>query len=61
MSQYLVQCYVIIPYVVVCHQDYFFSYNLLTSGLSQPNDRGCRRCGKIGHFVNECPLLAGKG
>lgn len=22
-----------------------------------PNDRGCRRCGKIGHFVNECPLL----
>lgn len=27
---------------------------LLTSG-SPPNDRGCRRCGKIGHIFKNCP------
>jgi len=47
--------------VCVCCQDYYFSYDVLTDGLCQPKDRGCRRCGRIGHFVNKCPLLTPKG
>ena len=27
----------------------------LSDGKAPPNDRGCRVCGKIGHFVKDCP------
>jgi len=33
-----------------------FSASLLTDGDEVPNDRCCRICGKIGHFVKDCPL-----
>ena len=33
-----------------------FSKALLTDGDEVPNDRCCRVCGKIGHFVKDCPL-----
>ena len=33
-----------------------FSSHLLTDGDEVPNDRCCRICGKIGHFVKDCPL-----
>lgn len=32
-----------------------FSAQLLTDGDEVPNDRCCRVCGKIGHFVKDCP------
>ena len=32
-----------------------FSAQLLTDGDEVPNDRCCRICGKIGHFVKDCP------
>ncbi|XP_072031740.1 terminal uridylyltransferase 4-like isoform X2 [Amphiura filiformis] len=35
--------------------DYFFDLEFLSDGKAPPNDRGCRVCGKIGHFVKECP------
>ena len=36
------------------HQDYLFDPDLLVEG-QPPNDRGCRRCSKIGHIAKECP------
>merc|ERR1712131_52315 len=33
----------------------YFSASLLTDGEEVPNDRCCRVCGKIGHFVKDCP------
>lgn len=35
-------------------QDYVWDAKYLTEG-PPPNDRGCRSCGKIGHFVRDCP------
>ncbi|XP_061883934.1 terminal uridylyltransferase 4 [Entelurus aequoreus] len=35
--------------------DYFFDPNVLTDGELAPNDRCCRICGKIGHYMKDCP------
>nr|XP_057929506.1 terminal uridylyltransferase 4 [Doryrhamphus excisus] len=35
--------------------DYFFNPNVLTDGELAPNDRCCRICGKIGHYMKDCP------
>lgn len=37
-------------------QEYFFDPEVLTEGEVAPNDRCCRICGKIGHFMKDCPL-----
>ncbi|XP_043942789.1 terminal uridylyltransferase 4 [Protopterus annectens] len=34
---------------------YFFDSKVLTDGELAPNDRCCRICGKIGHYMKECP------
>ncbi|KAG7481113.1 hypothetical protein MATL_G00063350 [Megalops atlanticus] len=36
--------------------EYFFDPEVLTEGELAPNDRCCRVCGKIGHFMKDCPL-----
>lgn len=36
-------------------QDYFFDSKVLTDGELAPNDRCCRICGKIGHYMKDCP------
>ncbi|XP_014396725.1 PREDICTED: terminal uridylyltransferase 7 isoform X2 [Myotis brandtii] len=36
--------------------EYFFDPDVLTEGQLAPNDRCCRICGKIGHFMKDCPL-----
>uniref|UniRef100_A0A672GM36 CCHC-type domain-containing protein n=1 Tax=Salarias fasciatus TaxID=181472 RepID=A0A672GM36_SALFA len=35
--------------------DYFFDSRTLTDGELAPNDRCCRVCGKIGHYMKDCP------
>ncbi|XP_072366981.1 terminal uridylyltransferase 4 isoform X5 [Scyliorhinus torazame] len=35
--------------------DYFFDSKILTDGELAPNDRCCRICGKIGHYMKDCP------
>ncbi|XP_077450740.1 terminal uridylyltransferase 4 isoform X2 [Stigmatopora argus] len=35
--------------------DYFFDVKVLTDGELAPNDRCCRICGKIGHYMKDCP------
>ncbi|XP_053323295.1 terminal uridylyltransferase 7 [Spea bombifrons] len=37
------------------NMEYFFDPEVLTEGELAPNDRCCRICGKIGHFMKECP------
>uniref|UniRef100_A0A1A7WHH6 Zinc finger, CCHC domain containing 6 n=1 Tax=Iconisemion striatum TaxID=60296 RepID=A0A1A7WHH6_9TELE len=36
--------------------EYFFDAAVLTGGELAPNDRCCRICGKIGHYMKECPM-----
>ncbi|XP_059400915.1 terminal uridylyltransferase 7-like isoform X2 [Carassius carassius] len=36
--------------------EYFFDPEVLTEGKLAPNDRCCRVCGKIGHFMKDCPM-----
>ncbi|XP_062399604.1 terminal uridylyltransferase 7 [Sardina pilchardus] len=36
--------------------EFFFDPEVLTEGEVAPNDRCCRICGKIGHFVKDCPM-----
>ncbi|KAM9823006.1 terminal uridylyltransferase 7-like isoform 3-T3 [Syngnathus typhle] len=36
--------------------EYFFDPQVLTEGEVAPNDRCCRICGKIGHFMKDCPM-----
>uniref|UniRef100_A0A803Y339 CCHC-type domain-containing protein n=1 Tax=Meleagris gallopavo TaxID=9103 RepID=A0A803Y339_MELGA len=38
-----------------CLQEYFFDSKVLTDGELAPNDRCCRVCGKIGHYMKDCP------
>uniref|UniRef100_A0A3B5ASF6 CCHC-type domain-containing protein n=1 Tax=Stegastes partitus TaxID=144197 RepID=A0A3B5ASF6_9TELE len=38
------------------HMEYFFDPEVLTEGQVAPNDRCCRICGKIGHFMKDCPM-----
>ncbi|XP_072275752.1 terminal uridylyltransferase 4 isoform X2 [Pyxicephalus adspersus] len=35
--------------------EYFFDSKNLTNGELAPNDRCCRVCGKIGHYMKDCP------
>ncbi|XP_053286292.1 terminal uridylyltransferase 4 isoform X2 [Pleuronectes platessa] len=35
--------------------DFFFDSKVLTDGELAPNDRCCRICGKIGHYMKDCP------
>nr|XP_055045307.1 terminal uridylyltransferase 4 [Misgurnus anguillicaudatus] len=35
--------------------EYFFDSQVLTDGELAPNDRCCRICGKIGHYMKDCP------
>lgn len=35
--------------------DYFLDSKVLTDGELAPNDRCCRICGKIGHYMKDCP------
>ncbi|XP_077377728.1 terminal uridylyltransferase 7 [Festucalex cinctus] len=39
-----------------CQMEYFFDPQVLTEGEVAPNDRCCRICGKIGHFMKDCPM-----
>ncbi|KAG5841371.1 hypothetical protein ANANG_G00198810 [Anguilla anguilla] len=39
-----------------CRMEYFFDPEVLTEGELAPNDRCCRICGKIGHFMKDCPM-----
>ena len=46
--------------------DHYFNVNILKRGLTMPQDRLCRSCGKIGHVRKSCPendskLKRGKG
>ncbi|ELU05930.1 hypothetical protein CAPTEDRAFT_221986, partial [Capitella teleta] len=40
-------------------QAFLFDADLLTDG-APPNDRGCRICGRIGHFMRDCPVVMAK-
>ncbi|XP_059500607.1 terminal uridylyltransferase 7-like isoform X2 [Stegostoma tigrinum] len=40
--------------------EYFFDPEILTEGKLAPNDRCCRICGKIGHFMKDCPIRRSK-
>ncbi|XP_037633222.1 terminal uridylyltransferase 7 isoform X2 [Sebastes umbrosus] len=45
-----------IPPVYPTQMEYFFDPEVLTEGEVAPNDRCCRICGKIGHFMKDCPM-----
>ncbi|KAM3610510.1 uncharacterized protein V6R79_004990 [Siganus canaliculatus] len=44
------------PPVYPSQMEYFFDPDVLTEGEVAPNDRCCRICGKIGHFMKDCPM-----
>lgn len=44
------------PQVYPNQMEYFFDPEVLTEGEVAPNDRCCRICGKIGHFMKDCPM-----
>ncbi|KAM6945034.1 terminal uridylyltransferase 7 [Lycodopsis pacificus] len=44
------------PPVYPSQMEYFFDPAVLTEGEVAPNDRCCRICGKIGHFMKDCPM-----
>ncbi|XP_074525607.1 terminal uridylyltransferase 7 [Halichoeres trimaculatus] len=44
------------PPVYPSPMEYFFDPEVLTEGEVAPNDRCCRICGKIGHFMKDCPM-----
>ncbi|XP_076587284.1 terminal uridylyltransferase 7 [Chaetodon auriga] len=44
------------PPVYLSQMEYFFDPEVLTEGELAPNDRCCRICGKIGHFMKDCPM-----
>ena len=39
---------------------YYFDVNILKRGLTMPQDRLCKACGKIGHVKKSCPENEGK-
>ncbi|CAM9173599.1 unnamed protein product, partial [Lampetra fluviatilis] len=43
------------PHPYRSFMEYLLSAELLTDGEVAPNDRCCRICGKIGHFMKDCP------
>ncbi|KAM9832244.1 terminal uridylyltransferase 4 [Neosynchiropus ocellatus] len=45
------------PFFPICGHEaaYFFDSRVLTDGELAPNDRCCRICGKIGHYMKDCP------
>uniref|UniRef100_H3DEU5 Terminal uridylyl transferase 7 n=1 Tax=Tetraodon nigroviridis TaxID=99883 RepID=H3DEU5_TETNG len=45
-----------VPPVYPSLMEYFFDPEVLTEGEVAPNDRCCRICGKIGHFMKDCPM-----
>ncbi|XP_072006955.1 terminal uridylyltransferase 7 isoform X2 [Engystomops pustulosus] len=45
-----------IPKEYTSKMEYFFDPDVLTEGEVAPNDRCCRICGKIGHFMKDCPM-----
>ncbi|XP_032371984.1 terminal uridylyltransferase 7 [Etheostoma spectabile] len=46
----------VFPPVYPSQMEYFFDPEVLTEGEVAPNDRCCRICGKIGHFMKDCPM-----
>uniref|UniRef100_A0A8C5U7K6 CCHC-type domain-containing protein n=1 Tax=Malurus cyaneus samueli TaxID=2593467 RepID=A0A8C5U7K6_9PASS len=46
----------ILPKDYPSKMEYFFDPEVLTEGELAPNDRCCRTCGKIGHFMKDCPM-----
>ncbi|XP_072290269.1 terminal uridylyltransferase 7 isoform X2 [Eucyclogobius newberryi] len=46
----------VIPIQYPSAMEYFFDPEVLTEGEVAPNDRCCRICGKIGHFMKDCPM-----
>uniref|UniRef100_A0A8C3RMT1 RNA uridylyltransferase n=1 Tax=Chelydra serpentina TaxID=8475 RepID=A0A8C3RMT1_CHESE len=42
-------------YPILGREEYFFDSKVLTDGELAPNDRCCRVCGKIGHYMKDCP------
>ncbi|XP_038133260.1 terminal uridylyltransferase 4 isoform X2 [Cyprinodon tularosa] len=46
----------VFPPIYPTEMEYFFDPEVLTEGKVAPNDRCCRVCGKIGHFLKDCPM-----
>ncbi|XP_047448090.1 terminal uridylyltransferase 7 [Mugil cephalus] len=46
----------VFPPIYSSKMEYFFDPAVLTEGEVAPNDRCCRICGKIGHFMKDCPM-----